>query len=303
MAKISFSFFICGLILLSCSSKKSDTETTVDSVSQKSTNAIPFQEGTYTTEDLIGEITIESPTATSFNFSILVTTANANCIGELQGTATFDATTQKWAYQDTELQCILTFESGEGIITITETGNCDSHGAACSYNGVYGKTGTFSAANEEPLIFNSILDYYLALPDESFTCEITRAYNKAQRKKAIQYKNIANGFMKVSTDEFENIEIALFKNKQTGKSYLAFVYECGAGCMCTKRLFLEYDNNEWIDRYADFFPDLSQLEENDTAIALKLPEKGTTITVTNFETGEALADLLWKGNKFELSGK
>lgn len=302
MVKISIYILSFGIILLSCSSKKSSPEVSIDSVYQKSVNAILFQAGTYTTEDQIGEITIEATTGASFSFSILVTTPNANCTGEIQGTAILDPKTQKWLYQDGQLSCILTFEPGDGIVTITETGTCD-HGASCSYSGVYGKTGIFSAAKEEPLVLNSVLDYYLALPDESFTCEISRQYSKEQREKAIQYKNMAAGFMKASVDEFDNIELALFKNKDTGKSYLAFVYECGAGCMCTKRLFLEYDNDKWVDRYSDFFSDLSKLEENDTAIALKLPEKGTTITVVNFETGKALADLLWKGNKFEMVKK
>lgn len=300
MARFSVLFLLFAACMVSCT-EKSKTESTVDSVSQQPLVTL-FQDGTYTTEDLAGELTIEAASATTFNFSVTVTTANANCTGEAEGTATLDAATQKWMYQDSELSCSLTFETGEGIITITETGTCD-HGASCSYNGVYGRTGSFSAAKEVVLSLNTIMDYYLAIPDEHLTCEITRAYTKEQREKAILHKNISNGYMKASFDELDTVQLALFQNKETNQSYLAFVYECGAGCMCTKRLLLEYKGGAWHDRFADMIPDLSELENDDVAIGLLLPEKGTTIKVVNLETRKSVADLLWKKNKFEMVRK
>jgi hypothetical protein len=297
--KKTLSLIALLIVGVACSQKN---KTEVDNPS----DASPLmEEGNYTTENNLGEIAITSVTASSFTFSLTVVTENANCIGDLESTATYNADKNQWIYEDAELGCTLLFEPASETITITETGTCD-HGAACSFGGVYSKSKSPTAtavANEATPTLNSILEYYHALPNEYFTCEIERQYSKEQREAAIQYKNVTNGYMRATFDELDNIQLALFKNKEAGNFYLAFVYECGAGCMCVKRHFLEFKNNQWHDRFDDMLPDLSALEENDTSIALQLPEKGTTITVINFETNAPLADLVWKGNLFELVRK
>lgn len=287
------------LIVFVACTKSRPTEQSVDVTDALQTLEM---EGSYTTEDRTADLTISEQTSTTFTFELLVTTEGAHCTGEMGGMASLNKETNQWTFQHNELTCALLFTFNDGMITIEEEGECD-HGAACSFTGRYGKTGSFSAAKEEELVLNNLLDYYRALPDNYFTCEMERVYTRTQREAAIQYKNIASGFMTAGFDELDTVQLALFKNIASNESFVALVYECGGGCMCTKRLFLTHDNNGWTDRYAEVFPDLSVLEEGDVMIAFRLPEKGTTISVYNFDTGEALADLQWKNGKFEMVKK
>lgn len=264
---------------------------------------VAIAEGRYTTEDQTGDLTIEEASVTSFTFELVVTTANAACTGEMEGKALLNEETNKWMFTHPELSCTLAFTFENGMVTVAEDGECD-HGANCSFSNVYGSTGSFSSAKEEQqVVLTNLIDYYLALPDEYFTCEISRSYTAAQREAAIQYKNIDNGYLTAGFDELDTVQFALFKNKESKESFVALVYECGGGCMCTKRHFLRHTGSGWEDVYGEVFPDLSVLEENDVVIAFRLPEKGTTIEVYNAETNRLLAHLLWKVGKFDLVRK
>jgi hypothetical protein len=293
---MKFTNFLIVMIILFGSCEKKKTE----SINNEN---VPAQDltGHYVGPDNAGTLTITEFEDTGFNFEILLVTENANCTGELTGKAFSVGKQNEWIYEDTESTCALTFSVVDGALQLTESGACD-HGAACSFSGVFKKS---SARSKEilkhPAALNTIEDYYLALPDEYFTCEVQTQYSREERLRHIKYKNVADGYMKVTFSELEEIQLAQYKNREKGKSYLAFVYECGGGCMCNKRLFLSYDNGEWIDHYDEIFPDLSSLTANDTIIAFRLPEKGTTIEIYDYDDPEKTLGLLkWNGNNFTL---
>lgn len=287
-------------LLISCSRKSESTEEILTPTSEPSVGQI--DEGNYATEDRTSDLIVEDVTDSTFNFSITVTTANAACTGEVQGTARYNATISAWEFGEGE-SCSLTFVVDGDMVIVTEKGDCD-HGAACSYEGSYGKAGMFSVVGEGVPVLTNVLEYYMALPDEYFTCELERTYSPEQRQAAIQYQNVDSGYLKVKVDELDGVELALFEDRENEQAYLAFVYECGGGCMCSRRHFLRYANGEWEDVYGEHFPDLSELEaDGDIITALSLPEKGTIIQVLDADTRQPLADLVWRGGQFELQKK
>lgn|GEM_PF-457291 len=291
----SVSFFIVSVILCAGCGQKTPTSDDVKTIA----SAIPEVSGDYSTEDGTGTIAITNQNDGGFDFEITVVTEDALCTGELTGRASKSG--DEWTFPEEESGCTLKFTISNEALIVNEEGSCSGHGASCSFAGTYRKD-VLKSVDAAPKTLNDITDYFLALPDDYFTCEIPKAFDENQRRAATKYENVKQGYMRAGFDELDNIELALFTNKEKSLSYLALVYECGGGCQCTKRHFLQYENGEWRDRFSELFPDLDVLSASDDInIALRLPENGATIEVYNFDEPEkVLSTLSWDGTKFTL---
>lgn len=121
----------CGFI--SCNTTKTAEQT--DTAKPASTSGTMINNGSYVTADSTGTLTVSESAPESFQFTLTVVTANANCTGQMDGTADAGETNQ-WLFGDEETGCSLVFTLTERGVTVTEDGECD-HGAACSFAGTY----------------------------------------------------------------------------------------------------------------------------------------------------------------------
>jgi hypothetical protein len=293
-------FNICLLMvlaLLSCNKDKGSGQE--QAAQEQSVEVLPITKGEYENEDHTGTLSIIEIKDTDLQFSISVVTENANCTGEISGIARRDG--NDWTYSDNESGCALRFSSSKDAITVTETGACD-HGAACSFAAVYRKKDTDEAVSVPPAKLDDIMDFYMALDDTYFNCELSEKYSREERTKSIVYQNVTNGYLIFKSQELDSVQLALYKNRVNNKSYLAYVYQCGAGCQCNRTEFLSYEDGEWKNVYDEVFPDLGSLIKDDVVIGLRLPEKGTTITLYDYENpAKRLGELQWNGTKFNLT--
>ncbi|HYC85819.1 MAG TPA: hypothetical protein VEB86_11385 [Chryseosolibacter sp.] len=285
------------LTLASCGGKNSSTEQSVGD-----STATADLSGEYSTGDKTATLSVTNWSESGFRFELTVVTQDALCTGELNGTTTFDPQNKQWIYDDESTGCLLKFHWVKDAFEVEEEGACD-HGAACSFAGTYQRGAPGQALTEDdqvvtPQALNSLMDHYLALPDEYLTCEVPGGYDENERKAAI--KTQSDSHMVVDTEELAGMQLAMFEG--AGK-FIALVYECGAGCQCTKRHVLQYDNGQWVDRYADLVPGLDGLAGGeDVAVALRIPDGATTIEVYNFDDpGQVLGTLKWDGSRFNLS--
>jgi hypothetical protein len=296
-----FASILVLLLVTACGENKSTTENPTSTQDQPDAK-FQVSNGDYTTSDETGTLTITDHQNDQFSFSISVVTKSADCTGEITGVARKNDS-GSWDFEDSDTACGLTFASVDGVITVAESSQPDAcdHGASCSFAGTYRRQDESPSASAPAKPLNNILDYYLALPDTYFNCELTMERLPDQRMPGILYKNVSDGYLLFKTEELDTVQLALFNEKSTGKKYLAYVYECGGGCQCNRRAFLSYDNGEWNDVSEKAFPDLSALTSDDTNIAFRLPEKGTTIVLYNYDDpGKVVGKLEWKGNMFEL---
>jgi len=284
------------LAFVQCS-KPSQPEQTNNADSSSHVKTLPAQ-GDYATSDNSATINVSAVSSNEFEFAIDVVTENANCTGSIQGTATNKE--DGWVFNSGE-GCTLSFDINNDVITVTEKndgGGCD-HGAACSF------AGTFSKANEKKLVsapaMNGILDYYYALPDYYFECELDMDHSRELRDSYLTYKADNSNFMLFKTNEFDSVQMALFSDAENKTRYVAYVNQCGEGCQCNLVAFLSFENGEWVDHADEVFPDLSQLiEDPDAIIGYQLPEEGTDIVVYDYyNRNRRLGTLKWNGIKFE----
>lgn len=283
---------LCTVLLIATISCNTNSN---KNLNENQNNLVTPALGTFETKE--GESTIEITDIRdeTFSFNLSVVNADATCTGEIAGNASY-ASENGWTFSD-EYGCELVLTILANEISISETGSCD-HGASCSFSGKY-----ILKEDVEPkqsMSLNDVLDYFMAIPDEYFLCEIEQSFSTAQREQAITYKNIPNGYLKAQFEELSDLQVALFKNKINGKNYLAFVNECGPGCMCNKRHFLVYEDGKWTDQFHTVFPDLSTLGDVDQ-LAIRLPEKGTTIDVYHIDDPDkSVAKLIWNDGVFKL---
>ncbi len=155
----------------------------------------------------------------------------------------------------------------------------------------------------------NIKDYYFLLPGKYFICDAMEANdNKENREKSIKHQNIKNGYIKAKPQEFYDLEVALFKNREENKDIIATFIQCGAGCMCNVTDFLLYDNKtgKWENITSEIFPSFSEIDkvvDEPSLLMYQLPEFGTTIEGVNENTGKTEIKIGWDGKEFAVERK
>jgi hypothetical protein len=155
----------------------------------------------------------------------------------------------------------------------------------------------------------NVKDYYFLLPSKYFICDAMEDNdNKENRRKAIKHQNIKNGYIKAKPQEFYDLEVALFKNREENKDIIATFIQCGAGCMCNVTDFLLYDNKtgKWKNITSKIFPSFSEIDkvvDEPSLLMYKLPEFGTTIEGIGENTGKTEIKSAWDGKEFAIKGK
>lgn len=150
----------------------------------------------------------------------------------------------------------------------------------------------------------NILDYYLALPDEYFKCELSPSITRAYKEKLIVRKNIRNGYIQARSEGYP-MEVALFTDDYLKLSMIAVVIRCGEGCMCNRFAVLSLaGNGAWSDNTSHVFPTEKQiaaaLKKPDTVYEFLLPEVGTDIKVVDTATKKVLLTIGWSGGMFQI---
>jgi hypothetical protein len=148
----------------------------------------------------------------------------------------------------------------------------------------------------------SILDYYLLLPNEYFICELSPKITREYKEKLIVRKNSKNGFIQASSEDYP-MEVALFTDNKANPPLVAVNIRCGAGCMCNKFAVLSFSNKgKWNDVTAQVFPSDEQigkaLGRRAALYEFVLPEVGTTIKVVDIDTKKFLLNIYWSGGRF-----
>ncbi len=148
----------------------------------------------------------------------------------------------------------------------------------------------------------SVMDYYLALPDDCFYCEIAPADLSAEyRKKQIIKANLRAGYIEARLESY-SMQVALFT--APGVTVVAVNRPCGAGCMCDLfRLFVPLPGGKWGD-FAGFPSGdevLAGIGRKDLEyVEYVLPEIGTDIKVIDPDTRKTLLLISWSGGKFRI---
>ncbi len=140
----------------------------------------------------------------------------------------------------------------------------------------------------------NILYYYLEIPDLSyFNCEFDNEWPAKKRKSKIISLNIKNGYL-FATDSFEfELEMALFKDKTNNRDVIgAFSRACNIGGQCPPRYdFWTVEKGEWQNITEEIFKrDIisNSINSQNDIIGFRLPEYGTSIIVTDCETGDEI---------------
>lgn len=148
----------------------------------------------------------------------------------------------------------------------------------------------------------SVLDYYLALPDDCFYCEIAPAdLSKAFKKKQITKANLPAGYIEARSENY-TMQVALFT--APGVTVVAVNRPCGAGCMCDMfRLLVPAAGGRWSDFTG--FPSgdevLARIGRKDLEhVEYVLPETGTDIKVIDPDTRTTLLLIGWSGGRFRI---
>lgn len=148
----------------------------------------------------------------------------------------------------------------------------------------------------------SVMDYYLALPDDCFYCEITPPdLSAAFKRKLITKANIPAGYIEARSENYQ-MQVALFT--APGVTVVAVNRPCGAGCMCAMfRLLVPEPGGKWSEYTG--FPSEDRIrarigKKDLEQIEFVLPEIGTDIKVVDPDTGEALLLIGWGGGKFSI---
>lgn len=148
----------------------------------------------------------------------------------------------------------------------------------------------------------SVMDYYLALPDNCFYCEITPPdLSAAFKRKLITKANIPAGYIEARSENY-SMQVALFT--APGVTVVAVNRPCGAGCMCAMfRLLVPEPGGKWSE-YTGFPSEdriRARIAKKDLEqIEFVLPEIGTDIKVVDPDTGKALLLIGWGGGKFSI---
>jgi hypothetical protein len=167
----------------------------------------------------------------------------------------------------------------------------------------------------------TVTDFYLALPSGTYDLrpkgegdsylfrESDNIKGKAAistfRKSLIKTEDVANGYLKLQSIDWEGgwVEIALFK--KTDKSYIVAVsqVECGPGCSGEVN-FLTYANGKWIDVSGQVSPKLSREEGEATSEGCYfiLPRVGRTLKMSCGDSGDDKDKVKAKEFSFEWNG-
>ncbi|MCU0847152.1 MAG: hypothetical protein MUD12_04625 [Spirochaetes bacterium] len=148
----------------------------------------------------------------------------------------------------------------------------------------------------------SVLDYYLALPDEYFYCETKPSISKSFKEKQIKKKNLRNGYILSKSEEYP-MEVALFTDSYLMLDIIAVNVKCGEGCMCNRFALLSYSGNgRWSEMTANIFPKQEEIEKalknKGAAYEYVLPEVGTTIRIVDSASKRQLLEIYFSGGYF-----
>ena len=139
----------------------------------------------------------------------------------------------------------------------------------------------------------TVQDCYLLMPEKY------DGSSRQDREEILGYTSettidIKHGYISYITPlSGEVFEAALFKGPD-GESILAYNEDCDLHYKVpTKLYFLKYEDGKWTDVTTQLLP----LPIN-SRYKYKLPQIGTTLTVTNAR-GQKMYDLAWKNGKFE----
>lgn len=153
---------------------------------------------------------------------------------------------------------------------------------------------------------STILDYYLALPDGYFHCELTPKITREYRMKQIVRKNVKNGYL-LSKSEGYPMEVALFVDPTGKQRVIAVNITCGEGCMCNRFVLLRYlGPGKWQNITGDLMPSDGAIDaaikekHGERNWSLILPEFGTTVRVVDAATSAPLIELQWVNGVFRI---
>lgn len=156
---------------------------------------------------------------------------------------------------------------------------------------------------------STILDYYLALPDAYYQCEMEPKITAQYKMKQIVRKNIKNGYLLAKSEGYP-MEVALFVDAAGEERVIAVNITCGEGCMCNRFALLRYlGPGNWKNVTADLMPPDGEIEaaikkkHGDRNWSLILPEFGTTVRVVDAATSAPLIDLQWVNGVFRIKGE
>lgn len=147
----------------------------------------------------------------------------------------------------------------------------------------------------------NIMDYYLALPDDCFYCEIKpNDLSTAYKKKQVIKTNINAGYIAARSENYI-MQVALFV--APGINVVAVNRPCGAGCMCNMfRLLVPQPNGKWSEN-VDFPSEKeirARIKNNIEYYEFVLPEIGTDIKVIDPDTKKTILIIAWVGGKFRI---
>jgi hypothetical protein len=147
----------------------------------------------------------------------------------------------------------------------------------------------------------TVLDHYLALPADFFSCELPVPATREQRMKWIVRKNVPNGYI-LSRSEGNPMEVALFTDAAEGRSVVGVNITCGDGCMCSRLAFLEKKDGGWKDVTEEMIPfrDIESALAGKEGYQYVLPEFGTAIKIVEAGSGKVLLELAWKNGRFSV---
>lgn len=153
---------------------------------------------------------------------------------------------------------------------------------------------------------STILDYYLALPDAYFQCEMEAKITTQEKMKQIVRKNVKNGYLLAKSEGYP-MEVALFVDATGKERVIAVNISCGEGCMCNKFALLRYlGPGKWKNVTADLMPPDGEIDaairkkHGDRNWSLVLPEFGTTVRVVDAATSAPLIELQWVNGVFRI---
>lgn len=152
----------------------------------------------------------------------------------------------------------------------------------------------------------TVLDYYLALPDDVFYCEIEPAdRSPAFRRSLIRRLSAADGYLLARVENYP-LQVALFTHPGRPWPVVAVNRPCQLGCMCNSfRLLVPRGDGTWREDHPFPSPEAiaraAGLTEPD--YELVLPERGTDIKVVDRDSRRILTIIAWRDGVFVLRKK
>ena len=158
----------------------------------------------------------------------------------------------------------------------------------------------------------NVLDYFVALPEYLFQCDLADWTDTTTRKNRIRYQNLSAGYIRAEYDDEQDLVVVLFKDRMNHNDIIAVAPKqknCFAELPCgpSRRFFILNKDGGWVD-YSESLQAVLGKEDGEVwklwnkFYQIELPEKGTDILLYRCATNggfEIAARLSWQGDHFE----